>query len=133
MRQRSISSPGAPAPVGPYSPAIAWQDLVFISGQGPLDPATGKPVQGDIAAQTRRVFANLDSLLKAAGSSREQVLKVTVYLADIRDFQQMNAVYQEYFEGATFPARTTIQAAALPMNIGVEIDVIAYRAQTGAA
>jgi len=127
MKQTSITAPGAPAPVGPYSPAILWDNLVFISGQGPLDPQSGTPLRGDIADQTRQVFANLDALLTATGSSRQQVLKVNVYLADMADFQKMNAVYAEYFQGATYPARTTIQAAALPLNIGVEIDVIAYR------
>jgi 2-iminobutanoate/2-iminopropanoate deaminase len=129
MTQISVRIAEAPAPVGPYSPAIAWQNLVFISGQGPLIPATGEPVRGDIAEQTRQVFKNIEALLKAAGSSRSQVLKVTVYLADIADFSTMNAVYADFFQGSTYPARTTIQAAALPLNIGVEIDVIAYRGE----
>jgi 2-iminobutanoate/2-iminopropanoate deaminase len=127
MTQEAITSKNAPAPVGPYSPAIAWKDLIFISGQGPLDPATGRFVEGDIAQQTRQVFANLDALLLASGSSRSQVLKVQVYLAHIEDFQAMNAVYKEFFQGVTFPARTTIEAGALPLGISVEIDMIAYR------
>jgi 2-iminobutanoate/2-iminopropanoate deaminase len=127
VKQTSVYPPGAPAPVGPYSPAIIWENLVFISGQGPIDPAIGKPVEGDVSAQARQVFKNIDSLLKAAGSSPGQVLKCTVFLADINDFQKMNAVYAEYFSGQTYPARTTVQAAGLPLNIGVEIDVIAYR------
>ena len=128
MDQVPIKIEKAPRPVGPYSPALAWGDLVFISGQGPLDPATGTSIGGDIARQTRQVFSNLDALLEAAGSSRGQVLKVQVYLARIEDFQAMNAVYQEFFSGLTYPARTTFQAAALPGGIGVEIDAIAYRA-----
>lgn len=127
MKHQSISAPGSPKPVGPYSPAVTWDQLIFISGQGPMDPATGKIVSGDINQQTKQVFENIDTLLKAAGSGPDKVLKCTVYLADMNDFQQMNAVYAAYFSGQTYPARTTIQAAALPLNIEVEIDVIAYR------
>ena len=130
MTRKAISSPDAPSPVGPYSPALAWENLVFISGQGPLDPKTGKRVEGDIIAQTRQVFSNLDALLKAAGSSRRNVLKVNVYLAKIEDFGAMNEVYKEFFSGTTFPARTTIQAGALPGGIGVEIDIIAYTSES---
>ena len=127
MKQIPVKVAEAPAPVGPYSPAIVWQNLVFISGQGPLNPETGQPNRGDIIEQTNQVLKNIDILLKAAGSSRSQVLKATVYLADISDFPKMNTVYAEFFKGTTYPARTTIQSAALPLNIGVEIDVIAYR------
>jgi 2-iminobutanoate/2-iminopropanoate deaminase len=127
MPHTSISSPDAPAPIGPYSPAVAWENLVFISGQGPVDPKAGKKIEGDVTAQTRQVFANLDALLKAAGASRQTVLKVTVYLTNIGEFSAMNAVYKDFFAGSTFPARTTIQAAALPAGIDVEIDMIAYR------
>lgn len=130
MTQKAIWSPDAPSPVGPYSPALVWGNLVFISGQGPLDPKTGKRVEGDIAVQTRQVFSNLDALLVAAGSSRRNVLKVNVYLAKIEDFGAMNEVYKEFFSGATFPARTTIQAGALPGGIGVEIDIIAYAGES---
>lgn len=126
MKQISVSTPNAPEPVGPYSPALVWGNLVFISGQGPIDPGTGKLVLGDIKDQVRQVFANLDSLLKATGSSRRNVLKVTVYLADMDNFKDMNAIYAEYFQDVTYPARTTIQAARLPLDIGVEIDVIAF-------
>jgi 2-iminobutanoate/2-iminopropanoate deaminase len=126
-RQEAFTAPNAPRPVGPYSPALVWQNLVFISGQGPLDPGTNKPIEGDITEQTRQVFANLEALLAAAGSSRKNVLKCTVYLANIQDFASMNAVYKAYFEGQTYPARTTIQAAALPGGIGVEIDMIAFK------
>lgn len=126
-RQKSISSPDAPRPVGPYSLALVWQDLVFISGQGPLDPNTNKPITGDITAQTQKVFSNLDALLIASGSSRNNVLKCVVYLADINDFAAMNTVYKNYFDKCIFPARTTIQAAALPGGIGVEIDIIAFK------
>jgi 2-iminobutanoate/2-iminopropanoate deaminase len=127
MTRKAISSPDAPSPVGPYSPALVWENLVFISGQGPLNPKTGKRVEGDIAEQTRQVFSNLDALLVAAGSSRKNVLKVNVYLARIEDFGAMNEVYKEFFSETTFPARTTIQAGALPGGIGVEIDIIAFK------
>jgi len=130
MQQIAVSPPGAPAPVGPYSPAIIWGNLVFISGQGPLDSVKGKIVEGDIVEQARQVFANLDELLKASGSSRQNVLKATVYLANMDDFQRMNAVYAEFFQGTIYPARTTIQAARLPLDIGVEIDIIAYQNET---
>jgi 2-iminobutanoate/2-iminopropanoate deaminase len=106
-----------------------WDRLVFVSGQGPLDPSSGKPVDGDIAVQTTRVLANIEALLKEAGSSREKVLKVNVYLAHIEDFGAMNAVYREFFGSPPYPARTTIQAGSLPGGIGVEIDVIAYRGE----
>ena len=99
MPHKSISSPNAPAPIGPYSPAVAWENLVFISGQGPVDPQTGKKVEGDVTAQTRQVFANLDALLQAADASRQTVLKVTVYLTDITEFAAMNAVYKDFFTG----------------------------------
>ncbi len=129
MERQAVSSKNAPAPVGPYSPSIAWEKLVFVSGQGPLDPYSGKPVDGDITAQTTRVFANIDALLMEAGSSRDKVLKVNVYLARIEDFNAMNAVYREFFGSAPYPARTTIQAGALPGGVGVEIDVIAFRGE----
>jgi 2-iminobutanoate/2-iminopropanoate deaminase len=131
MSHKSISSPDAPAPIGPYSPAVTWENLVFISGQGPVDPRTGKKIEGDVSAQTRQVFANLDALLKAAGASRKTVLKVTVYLTNMGEFTAMNGVYKEFFAGLTYPARTTIQAAALPAGIDVEIDMIAYRDGSG--
>ncbi len=127
MSQKPITSPDAPAPIGPYSPAVTWEKLVFISGQGPVDPQTGKKVEGDVTVQTRQVFANLDALLKAGGASRKTVLKVNVYLSNMADFAAMNAVYKDFFAGATFPTRTTIQAAGLPMGIDVEIDMIAYQ------
>jgi len=126
MTKKSISSTNAPSPVGPYSPALIWENMVFISGQGPLDPKTMKTVGGDIKKQTRQVFENIDSLLRESRSRREDVLKVTVYLTDLKDFSDMNEVYAEFFKGCVFPTRTTIQAAALPSDIDVEIDVIAY-------
>ncbi|OGO32845.1 MAG: hypothetical protein A2Z16_03960 [Chloroflexi bacterium RBG_16_54_18] len=125
--QTAIFSSDAPQPIGPYSPAISFGNLVFISGQGPVDPATQTLVGGDFTVQVRQVFTNLDTLLKASGCSRSQVLKVSVFLQNLDDFQIMNAVYTDYFQGCTYPARTTIQAARLPLDILVEIDMIAYR------
>ena len=127
MDKQAFSSPDAPAPIGPYSPAITWGDLVLLSGTGPRDSKTGKLESQDIAQQTRQALANIESLLQAAGSSKNQVLKVTVYLTDIKNFETMNAIYKEFFAGTTFPARTTLQVAALPGGIGIELDVIAAR------
>lgn len=127
MNQTAIFPSNAPTPIGPYTPAVAFGNFVFISGQGPMDPATQTLLGGDITAQARQVFANLEALLKASGSSRSQVLKVSVFLQNLDDFQAMNAVYAEFFQGCTYPARTTIQAARLPLDILVEIDMIAYK------
>ena len=129
MEHKAVSSKKAPAPVGPYSPAIVWDKLVFVSGQAPRDPGSGTSIDGDIGAQTTRVLTNIEALLKEAGSSRDKVLKVNVYLAHIEDFGAMNAVYREFFGSAPYPARTTVQAGALPGGVGVEIDVIAYRGE----
>jgi 2-iminobutanoate/2-iminopropanoate deaminase len=99
--------------------------LVFASGQVPLDPATGRLVEGDIEAQTERVIANLRAVLEAAGSSLERVIRTTVYMTDLALFSRMNAVYARHFTGDPTPARSTVQAAALPVGAGIEIDVIA--------
>ena len=123
MRQ-SVSTSQAPQAIGPYSQGIRAGGLLFVSGQIPLDPATGVMVVGDIADQTRRVFQNLEEILKAAGASFDHVVRTTVYLADMGDFAAMNEVYGTYFSSPA-PARSTIQAAALPRNARVEIDVIA--------
>jgi 2-iminobutanoate/2-iminopropanoate deaminase len=124
--QQAVRSESAPAPAGPYSPALVWGELVFVSGQGPVDPATGRVAEG-IAEQVSQTLANLDTLLAAAGSGRDRVLKMQVYLTDLGNFGVMNELYARFFEGCTYPARTTIEAAALPGGIGVEIDAIAYR------
>lgn len=126
-QQEPFSSPDVPPPIGPYSPAIVWNNLIFISGQGPIDPKTNKIVEGDITNQTWRVFSNLDLLITSVGSSRHNVLKCTVFLTNIEDFTRMNEVYMEYFKDCIYPARTTIQAAALPGGIQIEIDVIAFK------
>lgn len=122
--KNSVQTPDAPAAIGPYSQAIRAGQWLFVSGQIPLDPATGQIVGGDVAAQTRRVCDNLSAILRAAGLSCAQVVKTTVYLVDLDDFGAMNEVYSTYFP-APAPARATIQAARLPRNVRVEIDAIA--------
>ena len=121
---RTITTSGAPKPVGPYSQAVIAGGFVFLSGQGPLDPATNRLVEGDIAAQTERVLENLKAVLEAGGSSLGQVLKTTVFLKDLNDFRKMNEVYARYFPQNP-PARATIEAARLPLDTLVEIDAIA--------
>ena len=123
MRE-AVSSDGAPKAIGPYSQAIRAGSLLFVSGQIPLDPATGAMVDGDIAAQTRRVFANLQAILEAAGASFDHVVRATVYLADMNDFGTVNEIYGTYFSSPA-PARATVQAARLPKDARVEIDLIA--------
>lgn len=119
-----ITTPDAPKAIGPYSQAVRMGNLVFVSGQIPVDPATGALVEGDIAAMTRRVLDNIRAVLAAAGASFDHVARTTVYLADMNDFAAMNAVYAEYFASPA-PARSTIQAARLPRDVRIEIDVIA--------
>ena len=123
MRE-AVSSPAAPRAIGPYSQAIKAGNLLFVSGQVPIDPATGNLVDGDIAAQTHRVFRNLEEILKAAGTSFDAVVRSTVYLLDMNDFATMNEVYGTYFSSPA-PARATVQVARLPRDARVEIDVIA--------
>jgi 2-iminobutanoate/2-iminopropanoate deaminase len=114
----------SPSPAGPYSPAVRANGLVFVSGQGPIVPDTGEVLRGPIIDQVHRVMQNIEIILQAAGTSMEKVVKTTIYLRDISNFAAMNEVYGSYVEGIP-PARTTIQAARLPMDIDVEIDVIA--------
>lgn len=119
-----VHSDHAPRAIGPYSQAVRAGQFLFLSGQTPIDPATGNLVEGDVAAQTRRVFTNLGEVLKAAGLSFDHVVKTSVFLADMNDFAVMNEVYGSYFK-PPYPARTTIQAARLPKDCRVEIDAIA--------
>ena len=123
MRQ-VVSTPSAPKAIGPYSQAIRAGNLLFVSGQIPLDPATGALVGGDIVAQTRRVLQNLAAILEAAGSSFGQVAKTTVFLQDMNEFVAMNEVYAEFFP-APAPARATVQVARLPKDVKVEIELVA--------
>jgi 2-iminobutanoate/2-iminopropanoate deaminase len=114
----------APDAIGPYSQAVSANGFVFTSGQIPIDPATGQFVSGGIAEQTQQVLKNLSAVLEAAGSGLQQVVKTTVFLADMQDFTAMNEVYATFF-GAEPPARSTVQAARLPRDARVEIDVVA--------
>jgi 2-iminobutanoate/2-iminopropanoate deaminase len=123
MRQ-VISAPDAPKALGAYSPAIRAGNLLFISGQIPVDPATGNLVEGDIAAQADQVMRNLTALLRAAGASFTSVVRTTVYLADMNDFAGMNEVYGRYIIDPP-PARATVQVARLPRDVKIEIDAIA--------
>ena len=128
MEIREVRSSEAPAPVGPYSQAVIAGDLVFLSGQIPLDPKTGALIEGDIEAQAERVIANIGAVLGAAGSSLARVVKASVFLADLGDFAKMNAVYARHFTGYPKPARSTFQVAKLPAGAKVEIEVTAVRA-----
>lgn len=121
---KTIHTVGAPEAIGPYSQAISANGWLFVSGQIPLDPSTGELVGGSVADQTHRVFKNLIAVLDEAGTSLSRVVKTTCFLADMGEFAEMNAVYAQYF-GDHRPARATIQAAALPKYVDVEIDVIA--------
>jgi len=122
--RQAISAPDAPKAIGPYSPAIRAGNLLFVSGQVPIDPATGTLVGGDIGMQTDRVMKNLGALLKAAGAGFEHVVRTTVFLADMNEFAAMNEVYGRYVVEPT-PARATVQVARLPRDVKVEIDLIA--------
>src|SRR5215212_6210922 len=123
MRQR-IQTENAPAAIGPYSQAIKANGLVFASGQIPIDPATGEFVAGGIAEQTERVLKNLAAVLDAAGSGLDRVVKTTVFLADMKEFSQMNEVYARFFTAAP-PARATVAVAGLPRDARVEIEAVA--------
>ncbi len=119
-----ISTPDAPKAIGPYSQAIRANGLVFVSGQVAIDPATQLVIDGDITAQTERVMKNLSSILSAAESNLEKVLRCTVFLKSMNDFAAMNAVYGKYFDSSP-PARSTVEVSRLPKDVLVEIDVIA--------
>ena len=123
MRQL-VTAPDAPKAMGAYSPAIKAGNLLFISGQIPVDPTTGNLIQGDIAAQADQVMQNLTALLRAAGASFTNVVRTTVYLADMDDFAGMNEVYSRYIVDPP-PARATVQVARLPRDVKIEIDAIA--------
>ena len=124
---KPIHAANLPKPVGPYSPGMGFDRLIFVSGQGATDPSTGMLAGTTVAQQTEQCLKNIEAILKAGGSSLQHVLRCGVFLIDMKEFQNMNAVYQRMF-GEHRPARTTIQAAALPgEGLLVEIDAIAYR------
>lgn len=121
----ALTTKDAPAAIGPYSQAVRAGGFLFVSGQIPLDPASGALVGGGIADQTHRVLQNLGAILRAAGVSFDRVVKTTVYLQDMAEFAAMNEIYATYFP-APAPARATVQAARLPRDVKVEIDLVAY-------
>jgi 2-iminobutanoate/2-iminopropanoate deaminase len=125
MGKQVVHSPHLPPAKGPYSPGVRVGDLLFVSGMGPLDPATGAVISGDFAAMVHRTLDNIALVLAAAGVGMDRVVKTTVYLADLGRFAEMNEIYAGYFPGVP-PARTTIQAARLPLDIPIEIEAIAY-------
>ncbi len=124
MSKRAIETSAAPSAIGPYSQAVTAGGWLFVSGQIPLDPQTGELVDSSIEAATRRVLDNLTAVLSATGTTLGEVVRTTIYLTDLADFATVNAVYGEYFS-APYPARATLQVAALPRNSRVEIDAIA--------
>ncbi len=123
MSKTIITTPDAPAAIGPYSQAVATEELVFTSGQLPIDPSTGKIPEGTIEDRAHIVFKNLDAIAKKAGTSLDNAVKTTVYLADINDFADVNQVYAQYFK-EPFPARSAFQVAALPLGADVEVEAI---------
>jgi len=123
MPREPITTALAPAAIGPYSQAVRAGGVVYLSGQIPLDPATGELVQADISTESRRVFDNLKAVCQAAGGSMDDVARVGIYLTDLSDFEAVNAVMAAYFQ-APYPARSTIQVSALPRGARVEVDAI---------
>ena len=134
MSAKAITTTSAPAPVGPYNQAVLAGGWLYCSGQIPIDPATGSIVgNGDVTAETRQVLSNLIAVLKEAGASPSQVVRCTVYLADLGDFQTVNALYAEVFGQGVSPARACVEVAALPKGSRVEIDCIAWLGPEAAA
>ncbi len=125
MGKEAVLSPDAPAPIGPYSQAARVGDWLFISGQIPIDPTTGNIVPGGIHAQTRQVLLNLQAVLTGVGANLDRVVKVTIYMTDLRQFPEMNEVYATYFS-EPYPARATVEVSALPKGALIEIEAIAY-------
>ena len=130
--QRIVATDAAPKAIGPYSQAVVYNGIAYLSGQIPLDPATGQLVDGDVTAQTERVLENLRAVLAACGASLPNVLKTTVFLKDMNDFPKMNEVYARYFPGNP-PARATVEAARLPRDVRVEIECVAIAGQEPAS
>ncbi len=124
--KKIITTPDAPAPIGPYSPAVEVRDMIFISGQVAKDPATGNLITSDIQSETKQVMENLKNILAAAGSDFAHVVKTTIFLSDMKNFAAMNDVYGSYFAG-DFPARETVSVLGLPLNVNVEISMIVMK------
>lgn len=131
MPRRAIQTDGAPAAIGPYSQAVRAGTLLFVSGQIPLDRATGEVVGGDVVGQTHRVMQNLGAVLEAAGAGFDHVVRTTIFLTDLSAFPQVNEAYGSYF-AAPAPARVTVEVAALPKGAAVEIDAVADLGQSPA-
>jgi len=125
MSKKTVYTKDAPEPIGPYSQAIQFNNLIFTSGQIPIDPVSGQFIDGDIKAQTKQTIRNIENILTAGGSDISKVIKVTVYLKDINEFAAMNEIYEEYF-GKSKPARSTIEATKLPKGALIELDAIAF-------
>ncbi|MGJ8737356.1 RidA family protein [Zobellia laminariae] len=125
--KKIINTPNAPAPIGPYNQAILSGDTLYISGQIPIDPATGNLVEGDISKETRQSMENLKAILTAADMTFEHVVKSNIFLNDMNQFSQVNEVYGSYFNSETAPARETVEVANLPKFVNVEISMIAVR------
>ncbi|MBI5359495.1 MAG: RidA family protein [Planctomycetes bacterium] len=124
--KKTIATDSAPKAIGPYSQAVMIDGFLYLSGQIPLDPATGQPVQGDIKAQTERVLRNAEAVLTAAGYSFPDVIKTSVFLLDMNDFAGMNEIYAKFFT-KDCPARSTVQVSRLPKDVRVEIEIIAKK------
>lgn len=125
--KKIITTPHAPAPIGPYNQAIMIGETLYISGQTPMDPATGELVSGDIKSETRRCMENLKAILEAAELSFEHVVKTSIFVKDMHQFSEVNEAYGAYFDAATAPARETVEVANLPMFVNVEISMIAVK------
>jgi len=125
MQKTVISTNNSPAAIGPYSQAIRFNELVFVSGQIPIDPESGKVIKGNIKEQTKQVLENLKNILQAGGSSLPNVLRTTIFLSDMDDYAMVNETYAQYFENSP-PARSTVQVSRLPKDVHIEIDAIAY-------
>lgn len=125
MQKTVISTNNSPAAIGPYSQAIRFNELVFVSGQIPIDPESGKVIKGNIKEQTKQVLENLKNILQAGGSSLQNVLRTTIFLSDMDDYAMVNETYAQYFESSP-PARSTVQVSRLPRDVHIEIDAIAY-------
>ena len=125
--KKIVTTPNAPAPIGPYNQAILSGNTLYISGQIPIDPKTGNLVEGDIQKEAKQSMENLKAILAEAGMSFENVVKTTIFLSDMNDFAQVNAVYGQYFDEATAPARETVAVKSLPKFVNVEISAIAVK------